>query len=233
MSPKVFKTNICLLALAALAAAPLRSAIAQTLTPSPTTIVLTRSLAKYLDPAGGMTVDQLVRKALESNGELIAMRREVEAGEALIQQARLRPNPSVDLGGSRQIGGSDNSLMVQGELPLELGGRRSARIRVAERELGIRRQAFAERERQLAAEVRSKFGEALAAGLKLNFTEETIEHAKENFELVAALVTEGRRPPLEQSMEAVELNRMRAMRETAEGAVEMRMFELRNLVGMT
>ena len=214
-------------------AAPLSSAIAQTLTPPPTTIVLTRSLAKYLDPTGGITVDQLVRKALEANGELIAMRREVEAGEALIQQARLRPNPSVDLSGARQIGGSDNSLMVQGELPLELGGRRSARIRVAERELEIRRHASAERERQIAAEVRSKFGEALAAGVKLNFTEEVIEHAKENFELVAARVTEGRRPPLEQSMEAVELNRMRAMRETAEGAVEMRMFELRNLVGMT
>jgi cobalt-zinc-cadmium efflux system outer membrane protein len=34
-------------------------------------------------------------------------------------------------------------------------------------------------------------------------------------------------------MESVELNRMRAERETAEGSVEMRMFELRNLAGMS
>jgi cobalt-zinc-cadmium efflux system outer membrane protein len=161
------------------------------------------------------------------------MRKEAEAGEALLRQAGLRPNPTLEVSGARQIGGADNNVMIQGELPLELGGRRSARIHVAERELEIRRQAAAERERQLAAEVRSKFGEALAAALKLEFAEEIIDNAKQNFDLVAAKVAEGRTPPLEQNMESVELNRMRAERETAEGATEMRMFELRNLAGMS
>ena len=191
------------------------------------------SAFKYLDPVTGKTVDELVSIALANNTELIALRKEAEAGGALLRQAGLRPNPTLEVSGARQIGGADNNVMVQGELPLELGGRRSARIRVAERELEIRSQAAAERERQLAAEVRSKFGEALAAALKLEFAEEIIDNAKENFELVAAKVAEGRTPPLEQSMESVELNRMRAERETAEGAVEMRMFELRNLVGMS
>ena len=190
------------------------------------------SSVKYLDPVYGKTVDELVSIALANNTELIAMRKEAEAGEALLRQAGLRPNPMLELSGARQIGGPDNNVMIQGELPLELGGRRSARIRVAERELDIRRHAVAERERQLAAEVRSKFGEALAAAMKLKFTEDIIEHARENFDLVAAKVSEGRTPPLEQSMEAVELNRMRAEREMAEGNVEMRMFELRNLAGM-
>jgi len=191
------------------------------------------SVVKYLDPVTGKTVDELVAIALANNAELIAMRKEAEAGEALLRQAGFRPNPTLEISGARQVGGADNNVMAQGELPLELGGRRSARIRVAERELEIRRQAAAERERQLAAEVRSKFGEALAAALKLEFTEEIIDNAKENFDLVAAKVAEGRTPPLEQNMESVELNRMRAERETAEGSVEMRMFELRNLVGMS
>src|SRR5687767_247943 len=138
------------------------------------------SSVKYLDPSTGKTVDELVAIALANNTELIAMRREAEAGEALLRQAGLRPNPTLELSGARQIGGPDNNVMVQGELPLELGGRRSARIRVAERELEIRRNAAAERERQLAADVRSKFGEALAAALKLMFTEEIIGHAREN-----------------------------------------------------
>jgi cobalt-zinc-cadmium efflux system outer membrane protein len=191
------------------------------------------SAFKYLDPVSGKTVDELVSIALANNTELIAIRKEAEAGEALLRQAGLRANPSLEVSGARQLGGADNNVMVQGELPLELGGRRSARIRVAERELEIRRQAAAERERQLAAEVRSKFGEALAAALKLEFAEEIVDNAKQNFELVAAKVAEGRTAPLEQSMEAVELNRMRAERETSEGLVEMRMFELRNLVGMS
>jgi cobalt-zinc-cadmium efflux system outer membrane protein len=186
----------------------------------------------YLDPVNGKTVDELVTLALENNGEVIALRKEAEAGEALVKQAGSRANPSVAVNGARQLGGTDNNVMIQGEQPLELGGRRPARVRVAQQELEIRKQAFAERERQLASDVRSKFGEALAAATKLKFADDVIDMEKVMFELVAAKVTEGRTPPLEQNMESVELNRMRAERETAEGTVEMRMFELRNLVGM-
>jgi cobalt-zinc-cadmium efflux system outer membrane protein len=192
-----------------------------------------RASTKYLNTQGGKSADELVELALANNGEVLAMRRETEAGEALIRQARLRPNPSVSLSGTRQIGGmGDNSLMVEGAMPLELGGRRGARIRVAERELAIRQQALAERERQLAAEVRAKFGESVAAILKLAFAEEVLSLAIRNFELVSARVTEGRRPPLEESMEVVELNRIRALREINEGTVEVSLFELRNLVGL-
>lgn len=189
--------------------------------------------AKYLDAASGRTADDLVRLALANNLEVLAMRKEAEAGEALIRQARLRPNPSLEVSGTRQIGGmDDNSLMVQGALPLELGGRRAARINVAEKELEIRRQALAERERQLAAEVRAKFGESLAAILKLKFSEDILAMAEENVQIVSAKVVEGRTPPLEQSQEIVELNRIRANQEMIEGTVEVRLFELRNLVGM-
>ena len=192
-----------------------------------------QSHLKYYDERSGRNADELVKIAVSNNPEVTAMRREAEAGEALIRQARLRPNPSVELSGQQQIGGmGDNSFMVEGGLPLELGGRRSARIRVAERELEIRRQALAERERQLAAEVRGKFGEALAAVLKLRFTEDTLAMAEQNLDLVTAQVSEGRRPPLEQNMETVELNRMRVEREMSEGTVEQRMFELRNLIGL-
>jgi len=214
---------------AGLLAALVSLAPAQPPVPAHTTV----SLTKYFDPQSGKTADELVDIALANNGEVVALRKEAEAGEALIRQARLRANPSLEVSGTRQIGGmGDNSLMVQGALPLELGGRRGARIRVAERELEIRRQALAERERQLAAEVRGKFGESLAAILKLAFTEELLALAVQNFQLVSARVTEGRRPPLEQNMETVELNRIRATRETSEGAVEVRLFELRNLVGL-
>ena len=122
--------------------------------------------------------------------------------------------------------------MVQGELPLELGGRRAARIRVAQRELEIRQQAVAERERQLATDVRTKYGESLAAIFKLTFTEAMLANAEQNYSLTTAKVNEGRTPPLEGNQELVELNRIRAMRESGEGAAETKMFELRNLVGM-
>lgn len=190
------------------------------------------TIARYFDPQNGLSADAAVAYALNNNAELAAMKKEAEAGAALVRQARLRANPSLEVSGTRQIAGMDNSLMVQGALPLELGGRVAARVRVAERELEIREQAFAERQRQVAADVRIKFGESLAAVSKLKFTEEILDVATQNWQLVSARVAEGRRPPLEQNMEAVELNRIRAMRETSEGDVEVRLLELRNLIGM-
>jgi outer membrane protein, heavy metal efflux system len=197
--------------------------------PTPTR---TSSFERYIDQVNGMTADAAVAFAIDNNPEIEAMRKEAKAGESLIAQARLRPNPSVEVSGSKQIGGDDNSFMVEGGIPLELGGRRGARIRVAERELEIRQLAVAERERQIAAEVRLQFGESLAAVLKLRFIEEMLAAATENYNLVAAQVEEGRRAPLERNMEAVELNRILAMREMAEGDAEIGLIDLRNLLGM-
>src|SRR5438309_11422910 len=77
-----------------------------------------------------------------------------------------------------------------------------------------------------------KLVEAHAKALKLSFTDQSIEANQQSFHLVAARVVEGATPPLEQNMVLVELNRLRSMRESAEGKVEVSMLELRNLIGM-
>ena len=63
----------------------------------------------YLDLQNGMTADEAVTFALENNGELQALRKEVEAARALIKQAGMRANPKLETNGARQIGGTDNS----------------------------------------------------------------------------------------------------------------------------
>lgn len=190
------------------------------------------SLPRYFDPANGMTADQAVIYALSHNAELLAARSEVEASWALVRQAALRPNPSVEFERKEQLGGSDNTSMVAGMWPLELGGRRSARVLVAQKELEVKERLLADRERLLAAEVRNKFGAALAETLKLGFTEDLINTTDRGFRLVAAKVKEGRTAPLEENMLLVEVNRIRSMRETNEGKVEVALLELRNLIGM-
>ena len=198
-------------------------------TPSPTP---NPTFSRYLDQASGTTADSAVAYALAHNGELEAARKEIEAARALVKQARLRANPKVDVNGAQQINGTDNSVMVSTMLPLELGGRRPARIKVAEGEVEIREREVTNRERMLAAEVRAKFGEALAQTLKLSFTGELVEANQQSFNLIAARVVAGATPPLEQNMALVELNRLRSMRESAEGKLEVTMFELRNLIGL-
>jgi cobalt-zinc-cadmium efflux system outer membrane protein len=196
-------------------------------------LVPSAAVARYVDPQSGMTVDQAAAYALEHNGELLAASKEIDAASALVRQASLRANPKVDASLAKTITGTDNNITVNGMLPLELGGRRPARIRVAERELEMRRQDVANRARMLASDVRAKFGDALAAILKLGFDEDLIATSKRGYNLVAARVTEGGAAPLEQNMVLVELNRLRSMRETAEGKAQIEMLELRNLIGMT
>ncbi len=188
-------------------------------------------VSRYLDPVGGMTADKAVELALENNGELQAVRKEVDASRSMIKQARLRPNPKLDLKGANQIGGPDNNQMAEVMLPLELGGRRKARVAVAQRELEARELELANQERLLAVDVRLKFGEALAAIKRLEVTESTLVVARQGYELVSARVTEGKIAPLEQNVFLVEVNRLQSIRETAESKVESAMFELRNMIG--
>ena len=124
-------------------------------------------------------------------------------------------------------------MMAAAMLPLELGGRRAARVAVAERAVAVREREVANRERLLAGEVRMKFGEALAEALKLSFTDELVEANQQSFNLIGARVLEGAAPPLEQNMALVELNRLRSIQEGAQGKLEVAMLELRNLVGMS
>jgi len=184
----------------------------------------------YLDLQNGMTVDEAVKFALENNGEIQALRQEVESAKSLVKQAGLKPNPTLEASGAQQIGGVDNNVMVQGSLPLELGGRRAARIAVAQKELEIREFALANQERLLAAEVRLKFGETLANIKKLELTEEILALVKQGYDLVAARVKEGKIAPLEENMFLVEVNRLRSIRENSEGKVEVAMLEFRNLI---
>ena len=211
-----------------------RIGLAQSATPPDAKLPQTgASISRYLDQTNGMTGDEAVAYALAHNAELQAIRKEVDAAKAMVKQARLRANPMLDVEGKRQVPpGRDNTIMAGVTLPLELNGRVPTRITVAEREVEVRVREFANRERILAGEVRTKFGEALAQALKLSFTDHLVEVNQRSFNLIAARVNEGATAPLEQNMALVELNRLKSTRETAEGRVEVAMLELRNLIGM-
>jgi cobalt-zinc-cadmium efflux system outer membrane protein len=190
------------------------------------------TLSRYYDQTSGMTLDQVVARTLEHNGELLAARAEVEAARARLRQAGLRPNPRFDVSRTEQVDGADNRTMIGGMLPLELGGRRQARIHVAEREVAMREQMLLDRARLLAAEARAKYGTALAEVRKLAFLEEVLAMTRQSYALVDARVSEGRTAPLERNMVLVEINRIRAEREGRQSKVEMALLELRNMMGM-
>src|SRR5262249_61872315 len=108
-----------------------------------------------------LTVDELVARALTDNPDLKAATIDVDAAAARVQQAGLRPNPMLEIGGQKAIS-PDNNLNIGLSLPLDLNGRKEGRVGVAERELDSKRRQVSNRERRLRADVRMKAGEVRA-----------------------------------------------------------------------
>ncbi|HKQ05640.1 MAG TPA: TolC family protein [Blastocatellia bacterium] len=190
------------------------------------------SFSRFIDPANGLTADDLVRYALKHNGELAAARQMIAEVRGRLHQAGLRPNPMVESSYQRGVTSSDNNLNLMAELPLELGGRREARVAVAERELEMRQAEVADFERKLAAEVRIKYAAAIAAARNLKFTEDLLTLTRDSYQIVQARVERGKSAPLDQNVVYVELNRVDAMRINFEGKTEVAMLELKKTVGI-
>jgi cobalt-zinc-cadmium efflux system outer membrane protein len=188
--------------------------------------------AQYIDPVNGLSADALVRYALSHNGELAAARQMIAEARGRLRQAGLKANPLIEASGTRAVNTPDNNLMVGAELPLELGGRRTARVVVATAELEVREAEVADFERRLAADSRMKYADAVAAARNLRFTEDLLALTRDSHRLVQARVERGKSAPLEQNLLLVELNRVDAMRIGFESRAETAIFELKKAIGM-
>jgi outer membrane protein, heavy metal efflux system len=182
-------------------------------------------------PGGELTVDDLVTRALADNPDLKAARLEVDAAAGRLQQAGLRPNPTLELGGQKALS-PDNNLTVGLSLPLDLNGRKEGRVGVAERQVEMRRRQVAERERLVRAEVRMKAGELLAAQRNLQVVDDLLGVNRNALEVVGARVRQGASPSLDEGLQLVEVNRLDASRQLAQSRVEIATLQLKLLAGM-
>jgi cobalt-zinc-cadmium efflux system outer membrane protein len=181
---------------------------------------------------GQLTVEELVARGLAENPELRSARSQIEAARGRLLQAGFRPNPMLDLSATRNVTGPDNMQMIALTWPLDLGGRKDARVSVAERELAVKQAEVAERERRLAAEVRMKAGEVLAAARNLAITDDLIAASRSMRELVARRVAEGATPALDEQLLLVEVTRLEAQRAGQTGRLESVRLQLLPLVGL-
>jgi len=192
-------------------------------------------LPKFYDRQTGESAVDLVRRALGANGELIAARLEIEKARARLVQAHLRPNPTLEIEqtSGRLLGsGGDGDLSVGATLPLELFGQRKSRITLAEIEITAREAEIVNRERQLAADVLSNYVESLAALREIETIENLLELDLQTTRFVQIRVNEGDTAPLELNLLQVEVERLRARRQLAEGRFESSLTKLKLLAGM-
>jgi outer membrane protein, heavy metal efflux system len=190
------------------------------------------SYSEFIDPVNGLSANDLVRYGLKHNGELQAARHLIAEARGRLRQSGLKPNPMVESSYQRGVTSSDNNLNLMAELPLELGGRRQARVGVVQRELEMRDAEAADFERRLAAEVRMKYADVIASARNLKFTEDLLILTRDSHSLVRARVERGKSAPLEQNAVSVEMGQVDAIRINFQGRAEIAMLDLKRVIGM-
>jgi len=191
-----------------------------------------RPASDFLDLQRGVTEEELVTRALASNPTLVAQRQQVAMAKGEVTQARLRQNPSLTLGGLKEVNGGDNGINVSGSLPLELFGRRARRTEVAENKEEATQQSVADQERLLGREVRMRFGQALAAIRNLMFVEQLLQVNRDFLRLMEDRVREGAAPSLDADETRVEVKRIETLRIDYQAKAEVALLALEETVGV-
>ena len=157
-------------------------------------------LPTFYDAQTGLSGLDLISRALASNGELAAVRLDIEKARARLVQAGLRPNPTLEIErtSGRFLGSAgEGDLSVGATLPLEVYGQRKRRLELARIEITAREADIGNRERQLTAEVLMSYAEALAALQEIKITESLLALDLETTRFVQIRVNEGDTAPLE------------------------------------
>ena len=188
-----------------------------------------RGHAQSPPAAGEVTVEELVARALAENPDVRAAQADADAAKGRLLQAGLRPNPMLELGGQKNVSGTDNNVMVGVSLPLDLNQRKEGRVGVASRELEMRRAQVTDRERRLRADVRMKVVDLLAARRDLQVTDDLLQANREALSLVGERARRGAAPPLEENLLLVEVNRLEASRRMLESRAEVFTLQLKAL----
>lgn len=190
------------------------------------------STSRFLDPRNGLTESDLVTRALTNNPALAAHRQMIESAKGALAQAHLRANPSLAVGGLKEVNGDDNRFNVGAEVPLELFGRRARRTEVAAQKLNSTRETINDNERLLTGEVRMRFADTLAAVRNLEFVEQLLKVNREFLKLMEDRVREGAVPVLDADEVRVEVNRIESVRIDYQAKAEIALLTLKEAVGM-
>jgi cobalt-zinc-cadmium efflux system outer membrane protein len=149
-----------------------------------------------------ITLDEAIRLALASNPTLRSATQSVGIADAAKSQAGLIVNPEVSI--LREgIDRENRTQTLQINQRLELGGKRSARVGVAERERQVALQDLAVAAAQLRADVTAAYFDALIAQERLDLARASVQVAEKATLVASKRVIAGRISPVEQSRSRV------------------------------
>jgi cobalt-zinc-cadmium efflux system outer membrane protein len=150
---------------------------------------------------GALTLEQVIREALEKNLWLLAERSNIAISQARVLTARLRPNPVVSVGGDHLdvLGTGFNEINAGGptefslrtDFLLERAGKRRLRTEAAEAARSVAELEFMNAARGVVLDVQNAFVDALLARDNLALARENLRSLEQIVEINAARVKAG------------------------------------------
>lgn len=147
-----------------------------------------------------LTLDEALRRTADADPRLRSAEAGVDAAEAGVQQAGVRRNPVLDLelenfGGSdtlRGLDGSESTFRLSQQV--ERGGRRNARVALADRELDAAGREALVRRLDVFEEAQRAYYDAVAADALVEIAAERLKTAEELLRSVDRRVAAARDP---------------------------------------
>jgi len=200
----------------------------------PKTLVVS-ILPNYYNTQDGISLNELIKRALNANQDLAAARLEIDKAKARLVQAKLRPNPTLEFEQqSGRLAGNigDGNFTAGASLPIEIYGRRDARINFAEIQIQASESEVRNRERILTNNILTNYSEALGALREIDTLEKVLELDLQTTKFVQIRVSEGETAPLELNLLQAEVDRLRSRRQLAEGKLQSSLTGLKLLAGI-
>ena len=145
--------------------------------------VMAGALAVTSQPvlAEPITLDEAIRRASEAAPLLQASEAAISAAQAGARQAAVRPNPSIAVEGENLVGTGPYDVLRQSEVsvtysqPIERGGKRAARVALAQQDIGVAEASARIARLDLAAAVQRAYIDIQIADFTARISAERLE----------------------------------------------------------
>lgn len=154
--------------------------------------------------SAALTLREALAFALQGNPELAAFSQERRAVEAGLLQAGVLPNPVIEisgdnLGNSRLEDEGEQSVALQVGQLIELGGKRAARVRLAEASRDLANWDYEAKRVEILSQVTQRFVDVLASQRREMLAAESFQLAQQVTDAVAKRVQAGKASPVEET----------------------------------
>lgn len=182
------------------------------------------------EPAAPLSLQQAIGLALNANPEIAVALREQEAVAGMQLQAAARPNPVASMR-IEDLRSNTRESTLEVAQPIELGGKRSARIQAADSNYDAATAALAAKKAEIEADVAAAYYEVLAAQERLKLAESSLQVAQRASDAASKRVQAGKVSPVEETRSKIAESAVRIELTRAKSALTIARKRLAGLWG--